>query len=114
MTTTTTIQAHVPIRTGRSHRDLRVGIDVGGTNTDAVVLTGDGKVVARTKQATSADVTTGLRSALTANRASCFSLASTTASYQGALPSCTHGGQLTRSRTLFDQERPHDRKDNGL
>ncbi|MCX4538951.1 hydantoinase/oxoprolinase family protein [Streptomyces sp. NBC_00873] len=64
--TTTTLRATVPARTTPGARDLRVGIDVGGTNTDAVVLTADGTVIARTKQATSADVTTGLRSALTA------------------------------------------------
>jgi N-methylhydantoinase A/oxoprolinase/acetone carboxylase beta subunit len=64
--TTTTLHAVVPARTDPAGRDLRVGIDVGGTNTDAVVLGGDGRVLARTKQATSADVTTGLRSALTA------------------------------------------------
>ncbi|WP_328334289.1 hydantoinase/oxoprolinase family protein [Streptomyces sp. NBC_00455] len=64
--TTTPLRADVPAGTAGGGRDLRVGIDVGGTNTDAVVLTGDGAVVARTKQATSADVTTGLRGALTA------------------------------------------------
>ncbi|GAA4629122.1 hydantoinase/oxoprolinase N-terminal domain-containing protein [Actinoallomurus vinaceus] len=46
--------------------DLRIGIDVGGTNTDAVVLSAEGRVLARTKQPTSADVTSGLQSALTA------------------------------------------------
>jgi N-methylhydantoinase A/oxoprolinase/acetone carboxylase beta subunit len=45
-------------------RDLSVGIDVGGTNTDAVVLDADGKVIAWTKQATTEDVTGGIRSAL--------------------------------------------------
>lgn len=45
-------------------RDLAVGIDVGGTNTDAVVLAGDGAVVAWTKQATTVDVTGGIRAAL--------------------------------------------------
>jgi N-methylhydantoinase A/oxoprolinase/acetone carboxylase beta subunit len=47
------------------NQDLRVGIDVGGTNTDAVVLGADGRVIARTKQVTSSDVTTGLQNALT-------------------------------------------------
>lgn len=45
-------------------RDLSVGIDVGGTNTDAVVLDADGQVIAWTKQVTSEDVTGGIRSAL--------------------------------------------------
>jgi N-methylhydantoinase A/oxoprolinase/acetone carboxylase beta subunit len=45
-------------------RDLRIGIDVGGTNTDAVVLDGRNQVLAWTKQPTSADVTSGMRSAL--------------------------------------------------
>jgi N-methylhydantoinase A/oxoprolinase/acetone carboxylase beta subunit len=42
----------------------RVGIDVGGTNTDAVVLDGD-TVVHAVKTPTTADVTTGVRTALT-------------------------------------------------
>ena len=41
--------------------DLRLGIDVGGTHTDAVVLDRDNAVVAKTKQPTSSDVTTGVR-----------------------------------------------------
>lgn len=41
----------------------RIGVDVGGTNTDAVVMDG-AAVVAVTKVATSADVTTGLLRAL--------------------------------------------------
>lgn len=45
-------------------RDLSVGIDVGGTNTDAVVLDGAGAVVAWTKQPTTTDVTGGVRAAL--------------------------------------------------
>ncbi len=59
MTTTIPSRAAAP-------RDLRIGIDVGGTNTDAVVLDGSGRVLARTKQATTADVTTGLKHALAA------------------------------------------------
>ena len=47
------------------NRDLRVGIDVGGTNTDAVVLDRDNTILARTKRRTSANVTTGMREALT-------------------------------------------------
>jgi N-methylhydantoinase A/oxoprolinase/acetone carboxylase beta subunit len=41
----------------------RVGVDVGGTNTDAVVMEGR-RVVAAVKMSTSADVTTGLMSAI--------------------------------------------------
>ncbi len=44
--------------------DLRVGIDVGGTNTDAVVLDRDDSVLAWAKTPTTADVTGGIRSAL--------------------------------------------------
>lgn len=43
-----------------------VGIDVGGTNTDAAALDGDGRLVAWTKQATTEDVTGGIRAALVA------------------------------------------------
>jgi len=43
---------------------LRIGIDVGGTNTDAVVLDG-ATVVAATKTTTSEDVTIGILNALT-------------------------------------------------
>jgi N-methylhydantoinase A/oxoprolinase/acetone carboxylase beta subunit len=41
----------------------RIGVDVGGTNTDAVVMTG-ATIVAAAKKATSADITTGLLGAL--------------------------------------------------
>jgi N-methylhydantoinase A/oxoprolinase/acetone carboxylase beta subunit len=44
---------------------LRIGIDVGGTHTDAVLLDGDA-VVASTKALTSADVLTGIMDALEA------------------------------------------------
>jgi N-methylhydantoinase A/oxoprolinase/acetone carboxylase beta subunit len=43
---------------------LRIGIDVGGTNTDAAVLKGT-EVIAATKVITSDDVTTGILTALT-------------------------------------------------
>jgi N-methylhydantoinase A/oxoprolinase/acetone carboxylase beta subunit len=43
---------------------LRIGIDVGGTNTDAVVLDGR-RVVAATKSQTTEDVTSGIHNALT-------------------------------------------------
>ncbi|GAA0413843.1 hydantoinase/oxoprolinase family protein [Microbispora corallina] len=45
---------------------LRIGIDVGGTNTDAVVLDEADRVVAKAKRPTSPDVTEGLRAALDA------------------------------------------------
>ncbi|MDQ1044687.1 hydantoinase/oxoprolinase family protein [Streptomyces sp. V4I2] len=43
---------------------LRIGIDVGGTNTDAVALDSDDRLVARAKRPTSDDVTGGMRAAL--------------------------------------------------
>ncbi|MFC4008192.1 hydantoinase/oxoprolinase N-terminal domain-containing protein [Nonomuraea purpurea] len=46
--------------------ELGVGIDVGGTNTDAVVLDGGGRVIAKAKRPTTPDVTGGLRAALDA------------------------------------------------
>ncbi|MEU7001241.1 hydantoinase/oxoprolinase family protein [Nonomuraea sp. NPDC046570] len=46
--------------------DLRIGIDVGGTNTDAVVLDDSDQVVAKAKRPTTPDVTEGLRAALDA------------------------------------------------
>ncbi|MDF2706040.1 MAG: hydantoinase subunit beta [Nonomuraea muscovyensis] len=45
---------------------LRVGVDVGGTNTDAVVLDAADRVVAKAKRPTTPDVTEGLRAALDA------------------------------------------------
>ncbi|GAB3205450.1 hydantoinase/oxoprolinase N-terminal domain-containing protein [Marinactinospora thermotolerans] len=45
--------------------DLRIGIDVGGTNTDAVVLGDTQAPIARTKVSTSSDITTGIVTALT-------------------------------------------------
>ncbi|MEO3873968.1 hydantoinase/oxoprolinase family protein [Nonomuraea sp. B12E4] len=46
--------------------ELRIGIDVGGTNTDAVVLDADGRVIVKAKRPTTPDVTGGLRAALDA------------------------------------------------
>ena len=46
--------------------DARLGIDVGGTNTDAVVLDRDDRLLASTKVATTADVTGGIRAAIAA------------------------------------------------
>jgi N-methylhydantoinase A/oxoprolinase/acetone carboxylase beta subunit len=42
---------------------VRIGVDVGGTNTDAVLIAG-GRVVASTKQPTSADVSGGVTAAI--------------------------------------------------
>ncbi|WP_404474990.1 hydantoinase/oxoprolinase N-terminal domain-containing protein [Microbacterium aerolatum] len=47
-----------------SARDLSLGVDVGGTNTDAVILDGSGAVLAHTKQPTSDDVTGGIRASI--------------------------------------------------
>jgi N-methylhydantoinase A/oxoprolinase/acetone carboxylase beta subunit len=44
--------------------NLRLGIDVGGTNTDAVVLNEDAALLARCKSPTTPDVTSGIRNAL--------------------------------------------------
>ncbi|MFE3448848.1 hydantoinase/oxoprolinase N-terminal domain-containing protein [Nonomuraea sp. NPDC059194] len=45
-------------------RDLKVGVDVGGTNTDAVVLDRSDRILAWTKQPTTVDVAGGMRAAL--------------------------------------------------
>lgn len=45
---------------------IRLGIDVGGTNTDAVLVTPDGQVQAAVKRPTSEDVYTGVRDAVDA------------------------------------------------
>ncbi len=45
---------------------LRIGIDVGGTNTDAVVVDENGTVIAATKAATTPDPSDGIREALSA------------------------------------------------
>lgn len=45
-------------------RDMSIGVDVGGTNTDAVVLDRSGAVVASTKQPTTEDVIGGIRSGI--------------------------------------------------
>jgi N-methylhydantoinase A/oxoprolinase/acetone carboxylase beta subunit len=44
--------------------DLRLGVDVGGTNTDAVVLDPNDRLVAKAKVPTTPDVTSGIRSAI--------------------------------------------------
>ncbi|MGQ0668064.1 MAG: hydantoinase/oxoprolinase N-terminal domain-containing protein [Actinomycetota bacterium] len=46
--------------------DLRLGIDVGGTNTDAVVLDRDGRLLAKAKVPTTPDVTEGIEAAIAA------------------------------------------------
>ena len=50
----------------RDGPDLRLGIDVGGTNTDAAVLDRQGALVAKAKRPTSPDVTGGITAALDA------------------------------------------------
>ena len=45
-------------------RSLSIGVDVGGTNTDAVVLDEVGTVLASTKQPTTSDVTGGIRASI--------------------------------------------------
>jgi len=42
----------------------KIGIDVGGTNTDAVLVTHDNTILSKTKQTTTADVSTGIQNAL--------------------------------------------------
>ena len=42
----------------------RLGIDVGGTNTDAVILDRDNQLVAKAKVATTEDIITGILNAL--------------------------------------------------
>ena len=42
---------------------MRIGIDVGGTNTDAVLLDGE-RVLAAVKMATTGDVTSGIVAAI--------------------------------------------------
>jgi N-methylhydantoinase A/oxoprolinase/acetone carboxylase beta subunit len=49
-----------------SRPDLRLGIDVGGTNTDAVIVDGDDRLLAKAKVTTSDDVTAGIRHAVSA------------------------------------------------
>lgn len=44
--------------------DLRLGIDVGGTNTDAVILDASDRLVAKAKVPTTPDVTRGIRNAI--------------------------------------------------
>jgi N-methylhydantoinase A/oxoprolinase/acetone carboxylase beta subunit len=47
-----------------SDRHLRIGIDVGGTNTDAVIVTGNDQVLGAVKERTTSDVTGGIVAAL--------------------------------------------------
>ena len=46
-------------------KDLRLGVDVGGTNTDAVVVDGAGRIVAETKTATTPEPIDGIVAAMT-------------------------------------------------
>lgn len=45
-------------------RTWRLGIDVGGTNTDAVIIDGDLNLVASTKSPTTEDVMGGIKAAM--------------------------------------------------
>ena len=47
-------------------KDLRLGVDVGGTNTDAVVVDGAGSIIAETKTATTPEPIDGIVAAMTA------------------------------------------------
>ena len=49
-----------------SSKDLRLGVDVGGTNTDAVVVDGDGRIIVERKTATTPDPIDGIVAAITA------------------------------------------------
>lgn len=53
-------------RSERAPSGLRLGIDVGGTNTDAVILDASDQVIACTKSPTTTDVTSGIVNALQA------------------------------------------------
>ena len=44
--------------------NLRIGIDVGGTNTDAVVVNSSNNVIAKTKTPTTSDIQSGISTAL--------------------------------------------------
>ena len=51
-------------QTHRRDRSFRLGIDVGGTHTDAVILDATDRVIASTKTPTTEDITTGIVQAL--------------------------------------------------
>lgn len=55
-----------PSKSDRPADGLRLGIDVGGTNTDAVILDTSDQVIASAKSPTTPDVTTGIVNALQA------------------------------------------------
>ena len=44
----------------------KIGVDVGGTNTDAVLVSDTNKILAKTKQTTTLDVSSGIRNAINA------------------------------------------------
>ncbi|HLG57866.1 MAG TPA: hydantoinase/oxoprolinase family protein [Vicinamibacterales bacterium] len=48
----------------RASRQVRLGIDVGGTNTDAVVIDSEDRLLAQQKVPTTADITGGIRAAI--------------------------------------------------
>ena len=52
------------LKVGTTGEQLALGVDVGGTNTDAVVLDPSHAVIAHTKQPTTDDVTGGIRAAI--------------------------------------------------
>src|SRR5579863_897994 len=53
-----------PARSVSMPETYRIGVDVGGTNTDAVILDSSGQVVRKYKSPTTSDVESGVRSAL--------------------------------------------------
>ena len=66
----------------------RIGIDVGGTNTDAVLIADD-KVIHSVKCPTTADVTSGILDALTALRTNPAAAVSVRRKSSGNLPPTT-------------------------
>ncbi len=42
----------------------KIGVDVGGTNTDAVLVSHDNSILAKTKQTTTLDVSSGIENAI--------------------------------------------------
>ena len=47
-----------------NNMQYKIGIDIGGTNTDAVLLNNKNEILAKTKMSTSQDVSTGIEQAL--------------------------------------------------
>ena len=61
---TLTMSHSQPNQNGQLGQEFRLGIDVGGTNTDAVILDAQDQVIASTKTPTTPDVTAGIVQAL--------------------------------------------------